>query len=183
MSNDKIVNGVDTMKLKEAVGAFQQDASLAKFTFRATNEWLSGGHNRTTIKEFHGAGEEHRTDKSGFVVEADEPEVLLGGDAAPNPVEHLLTALVTCLTSSMVYHAAARGIVIKQLEASIEGDIDIQGFLGLKESVRKGYQNISVKFKVKSDAPEEKLRECASFSPVFDVVTNGTKVDVAIEKG
>ena len=182
MTVKRIVNGVDTAELKRAIGDFQNDPSLARFKFRVTNKWIDGGHSRTTIKEFYGAGEEHRTDKEGHVLEADEPEVFLGADAAPNPVEHLLHALVTCLTGAMVYHAAARGIVIEELESSVEGDIDVQGFLGLKEDVRNGYQNIRITFRVKSDGAEEKLRECAFFSPVFDVVTNGTKVDVKIEK-
>jgi len=182
MGEDRVVNGVNTTELKKSIAQFQQDAGLAKFKFRVRNRWLGGGHSRTTIKEFHGAGQEHRTESEGHVIDADEPEILLGKDAGANPVEHLLNALVTCLTGAMAYHAAARGIVIEELESEVEGDIDLRGFLGLTDEVRNGYQNIRITFKVKSEGTEEKLRECAFFSPVFDTVTNGTKVAVKIEK-
>lgn len=182
MGSDGLVNGVDTKALKEKIGVIGQNPELAKFRFRVAGEWLGCGHTRMTIKEFYGVGEEHRTDKDGFVIDADEPELLLGKDEGPNPVEYLLSSLVSCLTGAMVYHAAARGIEIEELESTVEGDIDVRGFLGLDENVRNGYQNIRVNFKVKSKGSESDLRECALFSPVYDVVTNGTKVDLSIEK-
>lgn len=180
MGQTTLVNGVDVRRLKEVAGKLRENPELARFHFRAENTWLKAGHSRTTITEFHGVGEDIAHDQP-FVLDADEPHVLLSGDEGPNPVEHLLNALVTCLTGSLVYHAAIRGIALEEVESTVEGDIDVRGFMGLSEEVRKGYQNIKVTFRVKSDAPEEKLRECATFSPVFDTVTNGTTVDLQFE--
>ncbi len=116
------------------------------------------------------------------MLEADEPPVLLGEDRTANPVEYLLHALASCLTSSIIYKAAARGITIESLESTLEGDLDARAFLELSNDVRKGYQNIRVTFKVKSGASPEELKECAEFSPVLDVVTHGTPVSLRIEK-
>ena len=176
-----MVNGVDVTALGEKAKTLKAQPELAKFRFHLKNRWFDCGHSRTTIRSFYGVGEEHQHNEP-FDLEADEPEVLLGGDAGPNPVEHLLNALVTCLTGALVYHAATRGIVIEELESSVEGHLDIRGFMDLAEDVRKGYQKIKVTFHVKSDAPKEKLEECARFSPVFDTVTNGTNVELEIEK-
>jgi uncharacterized OsmC-like protein len=120
------------------------------------------------------------------VLEADEPAVLLGKDMAVNPVEYLLHALAACLTTSMVYHAAARGIRIDEVESSLEGDIDLHGFLELDKSVRKGYQGIRVNFKIKADVPDEQLQEIVELgsghSPVFDSLVNGVPVSVTAER-
>ena len=123
------------------------------------------------------------THREEFHLDADEPPVLAGEDQGASPVEHLLNALAACMTTSMVYHAAVRGIQIEALESELEGDIDMRDFTGLAPEVRKGYQAIRVKFKVKTDeANLEKLKALTEFSPVFDVVSNGTQVDVTIEK-
>jgi uncharacterized OsmC-like protein len=107
---------------------------------------------------------------------------LAGGNRGPNPVEYLLTALAGCLTSSMVYHAAARGIRIEELESEVEGDLDLGGFMGIANDVKKGFQNIRVTFRVRSDASPEKLKELALFSPVFDTITTAVPVTVNVEK-
>jgi uncharacterized OsmC-like protein len=118
-----------------------------------------------------------------FEWDADEPPILAGEDRGANPVEHLLNALAACLTTTLVYHAAIRGIKIDELESELEGDIDLRGFLGLTKEVRKGYENIRVNFKVKTDEENiEKLKALSKLSPVFDVTSNGTKVDVQIER-
>jgi uncharacterized OsmC-like protein len=94
-----------------------------------------------------------------------------------------LNALARCLTSTLIYHAAIRGIKIDELESHLEGDIDLRGFLGLSSDVRRGYQNIRVNFKVKTDAENlKRLKALSKLSPVFDVTSNGTNVDVRIEK-
>ena len=135
--------------------------------------------------QFYGAGKEH-TRPTTFLVAADEPAVLLGGDTAPNPAEHLLHALAWCVTSSIVYHAAARGICIEEIESSLEGNVDLQGFLGLDPSVRKGYQGIRVNFKIKADVPDEQLQEIVELgtghSAVLDSLTNGVPVSVEAER-
>lgn len=181
MAVKQLVNGVEVAKLREMVQTLKQQPDLAKFHFHASNQWFNAGHSRTTIADFHGVGDDISHDQP-FELDADEPHVLLSGDEGPNPVEHLLNALVTCLTGALVYHAAVRGIQVDEVESEVEGDIDIRGFMGITDEVRKGYQSIKVTFKVKSDAPPEKLEECARFSPVFDTVSNGTEVGLEIQK-
>ena len=112
------------------------------------------------------------------------PPVLAGGDQAANPVEHLLHALASCITTSIVAHAAVRGIHIEELESELEGDIDLRGFLGLDPNVPKGYTNIRLKFKVKTAAENlEQLRNLAEFSPVYNTLIHGAKVDIEIVPG
>jgi uncharacterized OsmC-like protein len=182
-SAEKVVNGVDVEKLYETMGAITRNPDIAKFNFRAQNSWVSGGHNTTIINEFDGACQTHRRSRP-FVFEKDEPPVLLGTNKGANPVEYLLAGLAGCLTTSLVYHAAARGIKIDQVEATLSGDLDIQGILGMSDKVRNGYESIQVKFKVKGDAPKETLRELVQIaqqrSPVFDIVSHPTPVHVSL---
>ena len=176
------INGVNIEQLGANINAIQGEPGLAKFQFRATNTWINGDHNRTTIKEFYGVGKEDTTRTEPFVLDADEPPVLLGEDQGANPVEFVLHALASCLTTSMVYHAAARGIKIDSVESRLEGDLDLRGFLGLSKDVRPGYQNLRVHFSVKSDAPAETLRELTKHSPVFDIVSNPVPVVISVNK-
>jgi uncharacterized OsmC-like protein len=180
VTEDKIVNGVNVTRLTETIQAIQGQANLAEFQFRAKNKWQTGGHNRTRIDGFYGAGEEHTRDQP-FEIEADEPPVLLGEDKAANPVEILLAALSGCLTTTLAYHAAANGIEIEGIDSEYEGDINAKGFLNLDANARKGFKQIRVNFKVKSDADKEKLAELAKFSPVFDTITNPTSVKLTVE--
>ena len=175
------LNGVNVEQLGANINAIQGEPALAKFQFRATNTWIHGGHNRTTIKEFYGVGQEDTTRTEPFVLDADEPPVLLGEDHGANPVEFVLHALASCLTTSMVYHAAARGIRIESIESRLEGDLDLRGFLGLSKDVRPGYENLRVQFTVKSDAPAEVLQELTKHSPVFDIVTNPVPVAISVQ--
>jgi uncharacterized OsmC-like protein len=176
----KVINGVDVDRLGETVKAIQQNPSLATSQFRATNRWINGGHNRSTIQGFYAAGQEDATRSRPFVLDAGEPPVLLGNDEGANPVEFVLHALAACLTTSLVYHAAARGIRIESVESTLEGDLDLQGFLGLSEQVRRGYKEIRVKFQVTSDASSEQLEELTKFSPVYDIVSNPVPVSISI---
>jgi uncharacterized OsmC-like protein len=176
------INGIDVAEFENTVQAVKAQPELGKFQFRATNRWDMGGYNRTTIKGFYGAGQEHGAEDRSFVLEADEPPILLGEDRTANPVEYLLHALASCLTSSIIYKAAARGITIESVESKLEGDLDARAFLELSSDVRKGYQKIRATFKVKSDASAEALKECAECSPVLDVITHGTPVSLRVEK-
>jgi uncharacterized OsmC-like protein len=180
-----IVNGVNVDKLFRTIDAVKSTPSIAKFKFRVENRWEGGSRNRSAVNAFHGAGQEFSRQKS-FVLFSDEPPVLLGEDSAANPVEYLLHSLAACVTTSMVYHAAARGIHIQEVESSFEGDIDLHGFLGLDPTVRKGYQGIRVAFKLKADVPNEKLQEIVELgtghSPVFDSLTKGVPVAVKAER-
>ncbi len=121
-----------------------------------------------------------------FVLDADEPPLLLGRDLGPpNPVEYALTALAACVTTSIVYHAAAKGVTIRSMESRLEGDIDLQGFLGLKDDVPRGYKEIRMYVNIDADAPPEKLQEIVqlgpTYSPVFDTITRAVTVSVQLE--
>jgi uncharacterized OsmC-like protein len=173
-------NGVDVLALKETINAIKGRPALAAFKFRSTNTWINCGHNRSRIRGFYGALEENKH-KTTFVYDADEPAALLGDDNGANPVEFVLVALAGCLTTGLVYHAAARGIIIESVQSTLEGDIDLRGFLGLSDDVHKGYNNISVTMKIKSDAPAEKLKELTEFSPVLDTLTRAVPVKINVE--
>lgn len=177
----RIVNGVNVDALMSTVNAIAHDGELGACRFRATNNWLHGSHNRTTVVDFYGARQviAHR---QTFTMDADEPAILAGNDHGANPVEHLLHALASCLTTSMVAHAAVRGIRIEEMESTLEGDLDLRGFLGLDARTPKGYTAIRAGFRVKA-APEDlsKIRELAAFSPVFNTLVSGVPVQVAVE--
>ena len=180
-----MVNGVDLDRLAGTVEHIDADPTLARFQFRARNHWLDGGHNRTTIKGFYGAGHEDTSRTEPFVLDADEPPVLLGENQAPNAPEHLLHALAACLTGTIVYHAAARGIALDGLECTIEGDVDLHGFLGLDETIRPGYRQIRVAFKAAGDFDDDQLAELAeltSYSPVRDTVSNPVPVAIDVSR-
>lgn len=180
------VNGVDVGRLVETIGAVTEDTTLAEFHFRARNEWIDGGLNRSTIKGFYGGGGEDETRTAEFTYENDEPDVLLGTDRSANPVEFVLHALAGCLTTTLVYHAAARGIEVRSVTSKLEGDLDLRGFLGMSDEIRRGYSGIRVGFDI--DAPgttkeqrEELVDMAQAFSPVFDIVTNGVAVAASLE--
>lgn len=175
-----VVNGVNVEQMGATIQAVQQNPGLAAFQFRTANRWINGGHNRSTIQSFYGAGQEDTVRTQPFVLDADEPPVLLGEDHGANPAEYLLHALAACLTTSLVYHAAARGIRIDSVESRLEGDLDLHGFLGLSDSVRRGFQRIRANFVVASDASAEQLTELTKFSPIYDTVANPVPVDITI---
>jgi uncharacterized OsmC-like protein len=185
MAEHKSVNGVNVDKLFETINAVKNSPVIAKFKFRANNKWIKGGHNRTSIKNFYGTEKDHPHHKP-FDLDADEPPLLLGEDKGPNPVEYLLTALAACVTTSIVYHAAAKGIKLNSVESRLEGDIDLRGFLGLSKDVPRGYKEIRMFFKIDADTPDEKLEEIVqlgpTYSPVFDTITRAVPVSVKLEK-
>src|ERR1700759_4194972 len=139
MNVTTIVNRLDLDPLSGPIDAVTAAPALARFQFRGRNHWIDGGYSRTTIKDFYGAGQEDSTRTDPFTVDSDEPPVLLGQNLAPNAGEHLFHALASCLTGTIAYHAAARGIALDGLECTLEGDLDLYGFLGLDSNVRPGY--------------------------------------------
>jgi uncharacterized OsmC-like protein len=179
-------NGVDTPALLGTIEAVGAHPELAKFQFRATNRWQIGTHSRTNIQSFHGACGEHLHEKE-FVYDGDHPAVLVGRDKGPTPVEFLLHALASCLPAGIGNIAAARGVTLHEAEATVEGDIDLQGILGLSDKVRNGYQGIRVNFKIKGDAPAEKLAQIVEQSrkrsAVYDALTNGTPITITVNPG
>jgi uncharacterized OsmC-like protein len=176
---NQVVNGVDVTKLIETIRAIRKQPELADFKFRSQNEWLGGSQNQSTVEGFYGTCQEI-SHAQPFEFQADEPPVLLGKGEGANPVEFLLTALSSCMTTSLAYHAAANGIEIEGIESNYEGDIDLKGFLDIDPNVRKGYKEIRAQFKVKSEADKEKLAELIKKSPVFDIVTNPTPVKLSV---
>jgi uncharacterized OsmC-like protein len=180
-----VINGVDRDKLFGTIDLIKAKPELAKFRFKIGNEWLNGAHSRSTIETFFGAGTDFEHSVK-FELDSDEPPILLGKDQGPNAGEYLLHALAACVTSAMVYHAAARGIAIEEIESSIDGDVDLRGFLGLDKNVRNGFQEIRMNFKIKADVSDEQLQEIGKlgeqYSPVLDSVTRGVPVKVAAER-
>jgi len=180
-----VVNGVSRPGLFAAIDAMTKDAALAQFNFRIENEWLNGGLNRSTVRDFSGVGQliAHR---APFELYNDEPPVLLSDDKGPNPVENLLHALAGCLVTTMVYHAAARGMKIDAVRTRFDGDLDLRGLLGITKSCRNGYRDIRVVFDIEGDLSLEQKRELMAmgpeFSPVYDVVSNGTRVHCSLRE-
>jgi uncharacterized OsmC-like protein len=183
-ADDSMRNGVDTATLFATLDAVKQAPEAAKFQFRAHNQWQSGTHNRSTITDFFGVGEERAHERT-FVFDADHPAVLVGQDHGPTPVEFVLHALAACLTAGLANIAAARKVRLTEVRSTVTGDIDLNGILGLDPEVRNGYQRITVRFTVKGDAPAEQLRELVeqsrARSAVFDVITNRVPVTIEVD--
>lgn len=181
------LNGVDTPTLFATLDAVKANPELAKFRFRASNQWVSGTHNRGTIRGFFGAGQEDSTRTGDFVYDADHPAVLVGSGNGPTPVEFLLHAIAACLTAGIANIAAARGVALTAVSSTVEGDIDLLGILGLSDQVRNGYQQIRVSFQIAGDAPDEVLRglveQSKARSAVYDVLTNGVPVSIDVTTG
>jgi uncharacterized OsmC-like protein len=178
------INGFSLDDIMGTVKALQQNPELAKFEFRVQNKWIKGGHNRSKIQGFYGAGQEDQSRKKPFVHDNSEPPILLGNNEGANPVEYILHGLAGCMTTTMVLHAAANGIELKSVTSTLEGDLDVQGFLGLNDQVRNGYQQIRVTFTIEGDLSEEDKQKLESFvrkSPVFDIVTNQVPVQVSLQ--
>jgi uncharacterized OsmC-like protein len=185
-SSENIVNGVSVNKLFGIIDAIKTNSDIAKFNFSAKGNWINGAHSQTIIKDFYGAGKMHNRNKT-FVLEKDEPHILLGTNAGANPGEYALAALNGCLTSALTYHAAAKGIQIDEIESTLDGDVDLLGFLGMDESIRNGYKKINVTFKIKADnVTDEQLNELVLSaqrrSPIFDNISNPTPIEVNVER-
>jgi uncharacterized OsmC-like protein len=180
------INGVNVDQLVSTIDAIKENPSLAEFRFRTETEWLEGGHTRTKVQDFYGAGAEDTSREEPFYLEGDEPPVLLGNNAGPNAVETVLAALASCLAVGFVYNAA-QGIKVDALNFELEGEIDLHGFLGLSDEVRPGCKNISLHYRVESDAPREEIVELCEYvqrtSPVLDLICNPVPVSVLLAEG
>lgn len=179
---EQTVNGVTVSTVMGIVNAIEEDSDNAHFQFRLANHWVDGGLNRSRIQEYFALGQEDDTRTEPFIVDADEPCVNSGGDSSPNPMEYVLHSLASCLTSTLVYHAAVQGIQIESVESSLEGDLDVRGMLGLSEESRKAYNAVRVRMQVKGAADAETLKELAMFSPVYDMVSTSLPVELKLEK-
>ena len=184
-TSDTMRNGVDTATLFATLDAVKDNNEIAKFQFRATNKWISGTHNQSTIHGFYGAMQEMQH-ANVHVFDADHPGVLVGDDNGPTAVEYVLHALAACLTSGIANIAAARKVNLTEVESTVEGDIDLLGILGLGHGVRNGYRQIKVSFKLKGDDPaklRQVVEQSTARSAVYDVVTNGVPVAIEVDAG
>lgn len=182
----KIINGINVKQLVETINQIKENPEIAKFKFRAANKWEDGTHNRALLTSFYGALNEDDS-RDPMMFEIDEPPVLLGSNKGPNPVEYLLVGLSGCLVTTLVAQAATKNIRIRSLACRLEGDIDLQGFLGISEKVPVGYQEIRIYFKIDADITnrekEELIEMAQKFSPVFNTVVNPTPVVVQLDQG
>ena len=178
-------NGVDTATMFATLDAIKAQPEIAEFRFRARNTWLGGAHNRSTIRDFYAACSEDTTRTAAFTLDAGEPAILLGTDTGPNPAEYLLHALAACVTTSLVYSAAARKVRLTMVESTLEGDLNVEGAMGTNTvDFRNGFERIRMSIRIAGDAPAEKLREVVERarqrSAVYDMVTNGVPVAVEV---
>jgi uncharacterized OsmC-like protein len=183
-TTQRMMNGLDTTQLKGTVEAIKAQPVLARFQFRNRNRWVSGGENHSTIRDFYGAGREDDSRRASFEFVNGEPPILLGDNEGANPVEFLLHALAGCVTTTFVLHATARGIRIESVSTEMEGDIDLQGLLGLEDSVFPGYEQIRIKMDIQADCSSEELDDLLTYtqqhSPVCNTVCR--PVPVIIER-
>ncbi|MBW6505064.1 OsmC family protein [bacterium] len=182
---EKFVNGINVDQIFDTIEIIKENEEIARFNFRATNQWIAGTHNRATVEDFYGALKEDSS-REPMVFELDEPPVLCGTNLGANPVEFLLVALSGCLTTTMIAHAAARGIEIRKVESRYEGDIDLRGFLGMSDSVLVGYKKIGVYFKIDADVSEDQkekpVRMAQKHSPAFNSIAMPVPVSVQLDK-
>lgn len=183
--NPKIINGVNVTQLFATIDQIKENSEIAKFKFRARNQWVEGTHSQATVKDFFGALKEDDS-RDPVVFDLDEPPILLGTNQGTNPVEYLLVALSGCLTTAMVAHSAAKGIEIKGIQSRFEGDIDLQGFLGISEEIPVGYQAIRVFFKIDADVSEaekeEMVKMAQKYSPVFNTISRSAPIEVKLDQ-
>jgi uncharacterized OsmC-like protein len=178
---ETILNGVNVTRLGQTIEAVKQQPELGQFKFRARNQWDIGGHNQATVDTFYGVCQEMEH-KQTFKFDADEPAVLLGEDTGANPVEFVLAGLSGCMTTTLAYHAAGRGLKIEDIQSEFEGDIDLRGLLDIDPTVRSGYREIRVKFKVKGEVDEATIQELVRKSPVYDTLANPVRIKIEVEK-
>ncbi len=183
--SSRLTNGVNLDALVETIAAVCETPEVARFRFGAETRWIRGGRTRTVIRKFYGAGQD-RTHQQRFVLDADLPAVKLGTDCGPSPSEYLLTALAACLVTALVYQGAARGLRLEQVDAEVSGELDIRPFLGIPGSTRTGYEQICVKFKIKSDASDAQLQELVASarksSSIVDVLVNPVPIRLETER-
>ena len=177
-------NGVDVGALLGAREALSEMPEAAEFTWRASCEWLGGVHSRSTIESFFGLGEE-KAHKQPFTYDADHPMEFAATDAGATPVEIVLSALASCLTAGVASVAQNRGIQLRSVKSTVEGDMSLYGILGIDSDVRNGFRSIRVKFDIDADASADEIAavvaQSQKRSAVFDVITNPGNVQVTVE--
>ncbi|MEM6547744.1 MAG: OsmC family protein [Pseudomonadota bacterium] len=177
------VNGVNLQALLDAREALGNAPEAAQFTWRVQNEWLAGTHSRTLASGFFGLGEEQER-KAPHAIEADHPEQFSAPDAGATPVEIVLSGLASCLTAGVASVAENRGVKLRKVTATIEGDMDLAGIMGIDPDVRNGFSAIRVSFDIDADATAEEIAgivaQSQKRSAVFDIITNPTALHVSV---
>ncbi|MDW7748354.1 OsmC family protein [Halomonas sp.] len=180
----EIDNGVNVTALLGAREALSQAPEAARFTWRASCDWVMGTHSRATVEGFHGLGEEQQH-KTRFAFDTDHPEVFASEDHGPTPVEYVLVGLAGCLSAGVAAVAQHRGIQLNSVRARLEGDMDIQGILGMDRDVRNGFDDVRVTFEIDADATREEIEalvaQSQKRSAVYDLLTNPTHVSVQVK--
>ena len=183
-TSSSVNNGVNVDALVAARQALTDAPQAAQFKWRAHCEWKNGTHSHSTVEGFFGLGQEQARKKS-FTFDADHPEVFASEDIGATPVEYVLVGLASCLTAGIAAVAQYRGIQLKKVKATIEGDMDLQGILGIDGDVRNGFDGIRVTYDIDSDASREDIEalvaQSQKRSAVFDIVTNPTNVTVSVK--
>lgn len=181
-AND-VNNGVNVAALIGAREALDAAPEAAQFKWRSKCEWVNGTHSRSTVGGFFGLGEEQVRGKS-FTIDTDHPEVFAAGDQGATPVEMILSGLAGCLTAGVASVAQHRGIQLHSVTATIEGDMDLQGILGIDPDVRNGFRSIRVHFEIDANTSKEDIKalvaQSQKRSAVFDIITNPTNVHVDV---
>src|SRR5258705_6767248 len=176
-------NGVKVEALLAAREALTNAPPAAQFKWRAACEWKNGTHSHSIVESFYGLGEEQHRKKS-FTFDADHPEVFASEDLGATPVEYVLVGLASCLTAGIAAVAQYRGIQLKKVSATIEGDMNLQGILGIDGDVRNGFDGIRVTYDIDADASREDIEalvaQSQKRSAVFDIITNPTNVTVSV---
>ena len=178
-----IDNGVNVQALLDAREALAGAPEAAQFTWRASSKWENGVHSTTSIQNFFGLGEE-QSHKTEAVFDADHPEVFAASDNGITPIEYLLVGLASCLTAGVASVAQNRGIQLRSIESTVEGNHDIRGILGVDADVRNGFNGVKVTFKIDADASRQEIEalvaQSQKRSAVFDALTNPTEVAVEV---
>lgn len=182
-STRPFTNGVNLEAILGARGALTETPAAAKFTWKAEAEWVDGTHSRTTIERFFGLGAE-QSHREAFVLDTDHPEIFASEDHGPAPVETLLAALAGCLGAGIATVAANRGIELRSVKASVAGDMDLAGIMGIDPVVRNGFSGINVRYEIDADATNEEIESIVAQSQkrsaVYDAITNPTSVTVEV---
>jgi uncharacterized OsmC-like protein len=176
-------NGVNVAHLLGARQALTDAPEAAQFQWRARCNWVRGTHSRTTIDTFSGLGQEHMHRKA-FAIDADHPEVFASEDNGATPTEIVLAALASCLAAGVATVATNRGVQLHAVTATVQGNMDLQGILGIDPEVRNGFDGINVTFDIDADASaadiEAIVAQSQRRSAVFDIITNPTTVTVEV---
>jgi uncharacterized OsmC-like protein len=183
ITDTPVNNGVNTEALLGARTALSEAPEAADFTWRATCEWINGTHSRTTVDSFSGLGQDHRH-RTPFVFDADHPECFASEDLGATPVEHVLSALASCLTAGVAAVAQQRQIQLRSVTATVEGTMNVLGILGADPEIRNGFDGVTVRFAIDADASpsdiEALVAQSQKRSAVFDIMTNPTSVVVEV---